>query len=139
DTPIVVDGEIVNYKRKVPEIQGFIPYAISRNYVDNSLFFARGDVEVILPTQESLNDTSSQKRDNLAYVINNMWQIDPRYKHMAEQIVNEPGAIFPIGRGGLTPIEKQDVSPSADAEIGRLTQVMRTATAADAAVQGTSQ
>lgn len=139
DEPVVVDGEVINYKRQVPEIQGFIPYAIARNYVDNSLFFARGDVEVILATQEALNDTSSQKRDNLAYVINNMWQIDPRYKHMAEQIVNEPGAIFPIGRGGLTPIEKQDVSPSADTEIGRLTQVMRTATAADAAVQGTSQ
>lgn len=139
EIPVVVDGELIDYKRQVPEVQGFLPYAIARNYVDNSLFFAKGDVEVILPTQESLNDTSSQKRDNLAYVINNMWQIDPRYKHMAEQIINEPGAIFPIGRGGLTPIEKQDVSGSADTEIGRLTQVMRTATAADAAVQGTSQ
>lgn len=138
-TPIVIDGEVINQKYSVPEIQGFLPYAIARNYVDNSLFFAKGDVEVILPTQESLNDTSSQKRDNLAYVINNMWQIDPRYKHMAEQIVNEPGAVFPIGRGGLTPIEKDDVSPSADNEIQRLTQVMRTATAADAAVQGTAQ
>lgn len=139
DEPVVIAGELSYYKRKIPEIQGFIPYATLRNYVDNSLFFARGDVEVVLPTQESLNDTSSQKRDNLAYALNNMWQIDPRFKHLTEQIVSEPGAVFPIPRGALSPIEKDSVDPSADNEINRLTQVMRTATAADAAVQGTSQ
>jgi hypothetical protein len=68
-----------------------------------------------------------------------MWQIDPRFKHLAEQIESEPGAIFPIPKGALTPIEKNDISPAADTEISRLTQVMRTATAADAAVQGVSQ
>lgn len=135
----IVDGEKVVGTAVIPEIKGFLPFAILRNYVDSNLFFARGDVEVILPTQEALNDTASQKRDNLAYVLNNMWQIDPRFKHLAEQIESEPGAIFPIPRGALTPIEKQDISPSADAEIQRLTQSMRSATAADAAVQGTAQ
>lgn len=136
---LVVDGEITEYKREIPEIQGFLPYAILRNYVDNSLFFARGDVEVILESQESLNDTATQKRDNLDYALNNMWGIDPRFKHLAEQLKSEPGAVFPIPKGALYALEKQDVSPAADAEIGRLTQVMRTATAADAAVQGVQQ
>ncbi len=135
----VVDGERVKGTRVIPEIKGFLPFAILRNYVDSNLFFARGDVEVILPTQEALNDTASQKRDNLAYVLNNMWQIDPRFKHLAEQIESEPGAIFPIPKGALTPIEKDDISASADTEIQRLTQSMRSATAADAAVQGTAQ
>ena len=134
-----IDGEIISTEKVVPEIQGFLPYAILRNYVDSNLFFARGDVEVILPTQEALNDTASQKRDNVAYALNNMWQIDPRFKHLAEQIESMPGAIFPIPKGALTPIEKQDISPSADTEINRLQQTMRTATAADAAVQGTAQ
>lgn len=134
-----IDGQIMRTEHIVPEIQGFLPYAILRNYVDSNLFFARGDVEVILPTQEALNDTSSQKRDNVAYSLNNMWQIDPRFKHLAEQIESMPGAIFPIPKGALTPIEKQDISPSADTEINRLQQQMRTATAADAAVQGTAQ
>ncbi len=135
----VIDGVPVTTTIEKPEIKGFLPFAILRNYVDSNLFFARGDVEVVLPTQEALNDTASQKRDNLAYVLNNMWQIDPRFKHLAEQIESEPGAIFPIPRGALTPIEKNDISHAADGEISRLTQVMRTATAADAAVQGTSQ
>lgn len=139
DVSAVVDGQVTKGKKYIPEIRGFLPFAILRNYVDSNLFFARGDVEVILPSQEALNDTASQKRDNLAYVLNNMWQIDPRFKHLAEQIESEPGAVFPIPRGALTPIEKQDISPSADNEIERLRTQMRTATAADAAVQGVGQ
>lgn len=135
----VVDGQEIKVSKVIPEIRGFLPFAILRNYVDDNLFFARGDVEVILPTQEALNDTSNQKRDNIAYALNNMWQIDPRFSHLADQISSEPGAVFPIPKGALTPIEKDDVSPSADAELGRLLQQMRTATAADAAVQGTQQ
>lgn len=134
-----IDGEQVEGTKKVPEIMGFLPFAILRNYVDSNLFFARGDVEIILPTQEALNDTASQKRDNVAYTLNNMWQIDPRFKHMAEQIESVPGAVFPIPKGALSPIEKEDISPAADTEIERLRQQMRNATAADAAVQGVAQ
>ena len=135
----LVDGEPIESKRVIPGIKGFLPFAILRNYTDSNLFFARGDVEVLIPIQEALNDTSSQKRDNLAYALNNMWQIDPRFKHLAEQIESMPGAVFPIPKGALTAIEKQDMSPAADTEIARLTQAMRTASAADAAVQGVAQ
>lgn len=135
----LVDGEPIETKRVIPGIKGFLPFAILRNYTDSNLFFARGDVEVLIPIQEALNDTSSQKRDNLAYALNNMWQIDPRFKHLAEQIESMPGAVFPIPKGALTAIEKQDMSPAADTEIARLTQAMRTASAADAAVQGVAQ
>lgn len=135
----LVDGEPVEVKRLIPGIKGFLPFAILRNYVDSNLFYARGDVEILIPIQEALNDTSSQKRDNLAYALNNMWQIDPRFKHLAEQIESMPGAVFPIPKGALTPIEKNDISPAADTEISRLTQAMRTASAADAAVQGIAQ
>jgi hypothetical protein len=138
-TVTVINGQPVEGTREIPEIQGFLPFAILRNYVDSNLFFARGDVEVILPTQEALNDTASQKRDNNAYVLNNMWQIDPRFKHLIDQIESVPGAVIPIPKGALSPIEKQDMSQSADTEIMRLTQQMRTATAADAAVQGVQQ
>lgn len=134
-----INGETIEGKKIIPEIKGFLPFAILRNYVDSNLFFARGDVEVILPTQEALNDTSSQKRDNIAYALNNMWQIDPRFKHLAEQVESAPGNVFPIPKGALSPIEKDDVSPAADSELNRLQQIMRTTTAADAAVQGAQQ
>lgn len=135
----LINGVPEETKTIIPGIKGFLPFAVLRNYTDSNLFFARGDVEVLIPMQEALNDTSSQKRDNLAYALNNMWQIDPRFKHLAEQIESMPGAVFPIPKGALTPIEKQDMSPAADTEISRLTQAMRTASAADAAVQGVAQ
>ena len=134
-----MDGVPVSTEVKIPEIKGFLPFAILRNYVDTSLFFAKGDVENILPRQEALNDVSSQKHDNLTYAMNNMWQIDPQYKHLAEQIESLPGAVFPIPQGALQPIEKQLIGADADIEMRRIQEEMRRATAADEVVQGVSQ
>lgn len=134
-----IDSTTNSTEVEVPEIKGFLPFAILRNYVDTSLFYAKGDVEVILPRQEALNDVSSQKHDNLTYAMNNMWQIDPQYKHLAEQIESIPGAVFPIPQGALQPIEKQLLGQDADIEMNRIQQEMRRATAADEVIQGVSQ
>lgn len=135
----MLNGQPMTSKVEFPEIKGFLPFAILRNYVDTSLFYAKGDVEVILPRQERLNDISSQKTDNLTYVMNNMWQIDPQYKHLAEQIESFPGAVFPLPQGALTAIEKQSIGVDADNEMFRIKEEMRRATAADEVVQGVSQ
>ncbi len=135
----VLDGVELTTDVEFPEIKGFLPFAILRNYVDTSLFYAKGDVEVILPRQERLNDISSQKSDNLTYVMNNMWQIDPQYKHLAEQIESFPGAVFPLPQGALTAIEKQSIGADADNEMFRIKEEMRRATAADEVIQGVSQ
>jgi len=135
----IVDMAPMTTDVEFPEIKGFLPFAILRNYVDTSLFYAKGDVEVILPRQERLNDISSQKTDNLTYVMNNMWQIDPQYKHLAEQIESFPGAVFPLPQGALTAIEKQSIGADADNEMFRIKEEMRRATAADEVIQGVSQ
>ena len=135
----LIDNVEMTSNVEFPEIKGFLPFAILRNYVDTSLFYAKGDVEVILPRQERLNDISSQKSDNLTYVMNNMWQIDPQYKHLAEQIESFPGAVFPLPQGALTAIEKQSIGADADNEMFRIKEEMRRATAADEVIQGVSQ
>lgn len=135
----IVDGIPKTTTVDFPEIKGFLPFAILRNYVDTSLFYAKGDVEIILPRQERLNDVSSQKTDNLTYTMNNMWQIDPQYKHLAEQIESFPGAVFPLPQGALTAIEKQSIGADADNEMFRIKEEMRRATAADEVIQGVSQ
>lgn len=136
---IVVDGIEQPKTVEVPEITGFLPFAILRNYVDGSLFYAKSDVSVIRPRQETLNDVSNQKQDNITYVLNNMWQIDPAYSYLAEQIESVPGAVFPIPAGALKAIEKQVVTSEADTEMLRIKDEMRRATAADEVVQGVSQ
>lgn len=139
ETVNLPDGAVETVEVEIPEIRSFLPFAILRNYVDGSLFYAKSDVEIIRPNQEALNDVSNQKRDNLTYVLNNMWQIDPQFAHLADQIESVPGAVYPIPAGALQSIEKQMVGPEADNEMLRLKDEMRRATAADEVVQGVSQ
>lgn len=136
---VEVDGRVQSSEVEVPAIKGFLPFSILRNYVDASLFYAKGDVENIIDRQEALNDVSSQKHDSLIYALTNMWQIDPQYQHLAEQIESIPGAVFPIPLGAMQPIEKQLVGQEADIEMRRIQEEMRRATAADEVVQGVSQ
>ncbi len=139
--PDPMTGEIPMTSQTVdiPEIKPFLPFAILRNYVDGSLFYAKGDVAQIIDRQETLNDISNQKQDNITYVLNNMWQIDPQFSHLADQIESVPGAVYPIPKGALTAIEKQVVTNEADTEMLRIRDEMRRATAADEVVQGASQ
>lgn len=126
-------------EREVAEIKPFLPFAVLRNYVDTSLFYGKGDVEVIIDRQETLNDISNQKQDNITYVLNNMWQIDPQFQHLIDQVESMPGLVLPIPRGALTAIEKQVVTAEADTEMLRIKDEMRRATAADEVIQGVSQ
>jgi len=135
----VINGQPITAKVTIPEVRGFLPYAMARNYVDDSLLYAMGDIEVILDTWEALNDTGSQKRDNLAHANNNMSRIDPRFKYMKEQIKNAPGVVIPLPKGAYEPLPKENIGPDADNEIARQTQQMRSAAAADAAAQGLTQ
>lgn len=134
-----INGQPQETTVDIPEIKGFLPFAILRNYVDISLFYAKGDVEVILPRQEALNDVSSQKHDALTYALNPMWQIDPQYKHLAEQIESVPGAVFPIPQGAISAFVRESVGQDADIEMQRIQGEMRRATAADEVIQGVSQ
>lgn len=136
---VIEDGQEMEIDQEIPAIEAFLPFAILRNYVDGSLFYAKGDIAQIIGRQETLNDISNQKQDNITYVLNNMWQIDPQFAHLADQIESMPGAIFPIPQGALTPIEKQMVSGDADNEMYRIRDEMRRATAADEVLQGASQ
>lgn len=130
------EGQEQKSKKKMGAVKPFLPYAVLRNYVDGSLFYAKGDVAQIVDLQESLNDVSNQKRDNITYVLNNMWQIDPQFSHLVDQVESIPGLVLPIPKGALQPIEKQVVTQEADVEMARIQDEMRRATAADEVIQG---
>lgn len=135
----MVQGQPVETPRTISAIKPLFPFAVLRNYVDSTLFYARSDVSIIIDRQETLNDISNQKQDNITFVLNNMWQIDPQFAHLAETIESVPGAVYPIPQGALAPIEKQIVTAEADTEMLRIKDEMRRATAADEVIQGVSQ
>lgn len=133
------DDQGIKQTFEIPEIKPFLPFAALRNYIDSSLFYAKGDVEVILDVQEHLNDTANQKTDNLSYILNRMFTLDPAYADKIEEIDSVPGAIFTIPPGALDQIVTQPIGQDADNEMMRSTDSMRRATAADEIIQGAGQ
>jgi hypothetical protein len=120
----------------LPEIPAFLPFAPARNYIDGSLFYGKGEVEVILPSQELLNDTSSQKTDNLTYIVNKIALVDPAYSDEEDKLDSVPGAKWFIPPGAVEWLNMQPIGADADNEMARITDSMRRATAADEIIQG---
>lgn len=144
ETPFKREAKMVNsfddmgnpMSFEMPEIKPFLPFAPARNYIDGSLFYGRGDVEVILPSQELLNDTSSQKTDNLTYIVNKVMLVDPAYADEADNLDIIPGAKFMIPPGAVDWLTMQPIGADADIEMNRIVDTMRRATAADEIIQG---
>lgn len=133
---IGLDGVPMQQKKTIDAIAPFMPFAILRNTIDSSLFYGTGDVEVIIDRQETLNDVENLDLDNLHYLNNVMWRIDPAYEDMAAEIESTPGIVIPIPRYGLEPITKPQITSDLDAKKQEIKDEMRRATAADEVIQG---
>jgi hypothetical protein len=83
-----------------------LPFAIQRDFIDPSLFYAKGHVEVIAQRQEELNDNENQDVDNMSYYLDNMATIDPAYKELIPQIKSGPGVVIPVPAGMYVPLPK---------------------------------
>lgn len=119
--------------------KGIIPFIVARDYVDESLFLARGEVEIIADLQEDLNDLSNQKRDFISYILNPMWNLDPSKSDMIEQIEAAPGVVFPLKNGDLAPVPMPQLPNGAfNEEIG-IQNKIREATGIDQVVKGINQ
>lgn len=121
----------------MPEIKPFIPVAPFRNLTDPNLWYARGDIEIIGPSQERLNDVQAQKSDNLTYQLNRMWALDPNFAQKIDEIQSVPGAVFTIPPGALEQIQTLPIGSDADNEIARIKQEMQGASGSSEAYMGT--
>jgi len=131
-----LQGVPIEQIKTIPAIKPFMPFAILRNTIDSSLFYGYGDVEVILDRQETLNDVENLDLDNMHFLNNTMWRIDPAYEDMAGEIESTPGIVIPIPRYGLEPIEKPQQTGDLDMKKQEIKDEMRRATAADEIIQG---
>lgn len=122
---------------EMPEIKPFIPVAPFRDLIDPNLWYARGDVEIIGPSQERLNDVRAQKFDNLTYQLNRMWALDPNFAQKLDEIQSVPGAVFTIPPGALEQIPTQPIGADADNEVAQLKSEMQAATGSNEAFMGT--
>ena len=116
--------------------QGIKPFACFRNYTDESLFYGKGEVEVIADEQELLNDLTNQNQDSIIYALNQMYTLDPRFAHLLNEIENIPGAVYLAEAGALQPIQQRPIPPDAFNERLNLKNEIRETTASNEVVKG---
>lgn len=136
---VIVDGQPQHVERTSPEIKPFYPFALLRDYIDESLFLGSGEIEVIMDRQETLNDVENMDIDNAAYANNIMWQIDPQFADLMPEISAAPGLVIPIPQNALQPIQRPQSTADLENKMVEIKEEMRRATAADEVIQGASQ
>jgi hypothetical protein len=139
NTITVVDGQEVQGTQTLDEIKPFLPFAVLRDYIDSSQFYASGEMELLINDAELLNDYEAMQVDNNAYQNTPMYWIDPQFADLAPEIETIPGAVYPIPRNAMGALERPQLSTDIDNKEDRILERMRRATAADEAVQGVGQ
>lgn len=118
--------------------EGLLPFADARDYVDESLFYAKGEIDIISDQQELLNDITNQNIDSITYTLNQMYTLDPKYANLLSEIENLPGAVYPVEKDALNPIMQRPVPPDAFLERTNIKNEIRETTASSEVVRGTS-
>lgn len=116
--------------------EGMLPFADARDYVDESLFYAKGEIDIIADQQELLNDITNQNIDSITYTLNQMYTLDPKYAHLLSEIENLPGAVYPVEKDALVPIMQRPIPGDAFLERTNIKNEIRETTASSEVVRG---
>lgn len=116
--------------------EGLIPFAVQRNYVDESLFYGRSEVDTFKAQQELLNDLTNQNTDAITFTLNPMWNLHPDSADLIDQIENLPGAVYPLAPGQLAPVQMPIIPPNAFNERINIKNEIRETTATDQILKG---
>lgn len=116
--------------------KGIQPFAALRNYTDESLFYAKSEVDFLFDQQELLNDITNQNIDSVTYTLNQMYALDPKFAHLTNEIENLPGAVYPITPDALAPIPQRPVPTEAFAERQNIKNEMRETAASNEIIRG---
>lgn len=119
--------------------KGLLPFADARDYVDESLFYAKGEIDIIADEQELLNDITNQNIDSITYTLNQMYTLDPKYAHLLSEIENIPGAVYPVEANSLVPIAQRPIPPDAFLERQNIKNEIRETTASSEVVKGVGE
>ena len=115
--------------------KGIIPFADARDYVDESLFYAKGEVDFIADEQELLNDLTNQYVDSITFNLNPMFEVDPGNADKVNEVESIPGAVYPYA---VRPIPQGNTPMDAFNERQNIKTEIRETTASNEVVRGGS-
>lgn len=142
---VIIEDEENYYKAKGkangnPYAEAIMPFAAARDYVDESLFYAKGEVDFIADQQEDLNDISNQNKDSITFTLNQMYTVDGNKTTVQpNEVENLPGAVYPGERDAIVPITRGTVPPDAFMERQNIKNEIRETSAANEIVKGARQ
>lgn len=141
---VVIEDTDNYFKQKAkqngdPYPKGLMPFAWARNYVDESLFYAKGEIDQIADQVELLNDLTNQNIDSITFSLNQMYTLDPAYGDIINEIENIPGAVYPVPRDTLIPIQQRPIPQDAFNERLNIKNEIRETTATNEVVKGVGQ
>lgn len=119
--------------------KGLTPFVAQRDYVDEALFYGKGEIEPIMQEQELLNDMTNQTVDSVTYTLNQMYTLDPAYADYINDVENIPGAVYPFPANALNPVQKGIVPTAAFNQISTIKQEIRETTSASEVAKGVDQ
>lgn len=97
DNPMKVQAEL----RGFTDVEGIIPFAIDRDYVDSSLPYAKGEIEVIKDEQNLLNDLNEMYVEAILYTLYPTGTLDPKYADWLPKMEMNYGKIYPFAQNAL--------------------------------------
>lgn len=142
---VIIENEENYFKAKAKAngneyAEAIMPFAAARDYVDESLFYAKGEVDFIADQQEDLNDISNQNKDSITFTLNQMYTVDGNKTTVQpHEIENLPGAVYPGERDAIVPITRGTVPPDAFMERQNIKNEIRETSAANEIVKGARQ
>lgn len=119
--------------------RGIMPFAWSRDYTDESLFYAKGEIDIIADEQELLNDITNQNIDSVTFSLNQMYTLDPAYGDLINEIENIPGAVYPVPPNALVPITQRPIPQDAFNERMNIKNEIRETTASNEVIKGVGE
>lgn len=116
--------------------RGMMPFIPQRNYMDESLFYGKSEVDPIKQQQELLNDLTNQNNDAIMYALNPMYTLDPSYSDWIGEVENVPGAVYPFRPNALEPIKQARIPADAFNERMNIKDEIRETSSADEIIKG---
>lgn len=124
-------------ERGMEDEPGIIPFALSRGYIDSSLPYGKGDVEVIMEQQELLNDFTEINLEAVLHQLYPARTLDPNLAPgWIDRMDPVPGAVYPFPANALNQLPAPIIPANAFNERANIKSEIREATAVDQVVKG---
>lgn len=116
--------------------KGLQPFNWFRDYVDPSLFYAKGEIDFIGDQQEDLNDLTNQYKDAITYALNPMFTLDPAFSHLLNEVESLPGAGYPVTKDALNWVTPPIIPNDVPLERQNIKSEIRETTASNEVIKG---